>query len=299
MKINNIQMLWASILLLISFQSVAFEVLTSVKPIHLITQELTTGVAKSSYIISAGASPHDYALRPSDIKSIKRANLVIWFGDDLEPFLAKVLESKRNVITLSQLNSVDFRSYQTGHDEKGHDHHGHNHQGLDPHFWLGPNQAKVVAKEITQQLVKLDPLHSDEYQFNLRRFQSSVDNAIEQITSELASVQGHGYFVFHDAYGYFEETFSLNNLGHFTVSPDRKPGAKTLIGIRNKLHAGNVYCVFSEPQFKPSVIESVTRGTDVAIGQLDPLATEIEEKAGAYAEFISGLGQEFKRCLTK
>jgi zinc transport system substrate-binding protein len=299
MKKTSIKLLWTTALLLFAHQSVAMNVVTSVKPIHLITQEITAGVADSSYIISAGASPHDYALRPSDIKRIKRADLVIWFGDDLEPFLEKVLEDKTNVLTLSQLSSIDFRSYQTGHDEEGHDHHGHDHHGLDPHFWLGPYQVKAVAKEITDKLIQLDPLHRSEYQSNLSRFQVSVDNAIEQITADLTAIQGHGYFVFHDAYGYFEETFGLNNLGHFTVSPDRKPGAKTLIGIRNKLKADNVYCVFSEPQFNPSVIESVTRGTDVGRGKLDPLATEVEEKPGAYAEFISGLGREFERCLTK
>ena len=299
MKKTSIQFMWTTALLLLAHHSLAMNVVTSVKPIHLITQELTTGVADSSYIIPAGASPHDYALRPSDIKRIKTADLVIWFGHDLEPFLEKLLKDKKEVMTLSQLDSVDYRSYQSGHDEVGHDHHGHDHHGLDPHFWLGPKQSKAVAKAITAQLIQRDPLHQAEYQSNLSRFQLSVDKAIEQISADLAAIQGHGYFVFHDAYGYFEEAFSLNNLGHFTVSPDRKPGAKTLIGIRNKLKADNVYCVFSEPQFKPSVIESVTRGTDVARGKLDPLATDIEEAVGAYAKFISGLGQEFERCLTK
>ncbi|MGR5160230.1 metal ABC transporter solute-binding protein, Zn/Mn family, partial [Vibrio owensii] len=77
-----------------------------------------------------------------------------------------------------------------------------------------------------------------------------------------------GYFVFHDAYVYFESRYNLNQLGHVTVSPDRKPGAKTLIHIRKTVGTGDVACVFSEPQFTPAVIESVRRGSDVNSGVL-------------------------------
>ncbi|MBF4301955.1 metal ABC transporter solute-binding protein, Zn/Mn family, partial [Vibrio anguillarum] len=74
---------------------------------------------------------------------------------------------------------------------------------------------------------------------------------------------------------------------HFTVSPDRKPGAKTLITIKNSIINNEAKCVFSEPQFTPAVIDTVTRGTKVKTGVLDPLGADIKVKSGSYFELLN------------
>lgn len=156
----------------------AMSVLSSVKPINLIVQELTAGVATSSYLVPSGASPHDYALRPSDMKKIKNADTIVWYGNDLEPFLSKVLENKKNIITVSQFPSVEFYHFDK-HDEDEHAHEGHHHHNTDPHFWLGPKETLGVAKEITKQLIKIDPLNKDQYQSNLAQFEKKVNTGSE------------------------------------------------------------------------------------------------------------------------
>ena len=283
---------------LLSAQAQTMNVLSSVKPINLIVQELTNGVSESSYLVPQSASPHDYALRPSDIKKIKNADMIIWYGNDLEPFLSKVLADQKNVITISEFSSVDFYHF----DQHGHDDHaeesGHHHN-TDPHFWLGPKEALGVAKEITVQLIKIDPLNKDQYKSNLAAFENKLAQAVETISKQLKPVQSKGYFVFHDAYGYFERYFGMNNLGHFTVSPDRKPGAKTLINIKKSLLNQQAVCVFSEPQFEPATVTTITRGTGVHKGELDPLAIQQNDEEGAYFIFLSTISNELSRCLSQ
>ncbi|MBD1568209.1 MULTISPECIES: zinc ABC transporter substrate-binding protein ZnuA [Aliivibrio] len=276
----------------------AMSVLSSVKPINLIVQELTAGVATSSYLVPSGASPHDYALRPSDMKKIKNADTIVWYGNDLEPFLSKVLENKKNIITVSQFPSVEFYHFDK-HDEDEHAHEGHHHHNTDPHFWLGPKETLGVAKEITKQLIKIDPLNKDQYQSNLAQFEKKLTQVVKTISTQLAPVKSKGYFVFHDAYGYFERYFDMNNLGHFTVSPDRKPGAKTLIKIKKSLVSQQAVCVFSEPQFEPAIVTTITRGTDVHKGELDPLAIQQDEVPGAYFNFLLTISNELESCLNQ
>ncbi|GGK27103.1 zinc ABC transporter substrate-binding protein ZnuA [Aliivibrio fischeri] len=276
----------------------AMSVLSSVKPINLIVQELTAGVATSSYLVPSGASPHDYALRPSDMKKIKNADTIVWYGNDLEPFLSKVLENKKNIITVSQFPSVEFYHFDK-HDEDEHAHEGHHHHNTDPHFWLGPKETLGVAKEITKQLIKIDPLNKDQYQSNLAQFEKKLTQVVKTISTQLAPVKSKGYFVFHDAYGYFERYFDMNNLGHFTVSPDRKPGAKTLIKIKKSLVSQQAVCVFSEPQFEPAIVITITRGTDVHKGELDPLAIQQDEVPGAYFNFLLTISNELESCLNQ
>ena len=283
---------------LLSVQAQAMNVLSSVKPINLIVQELTNGVSESSYLVPQSASPHDYALRPSDIKKIKNADMIIWYGNDLEPFLSKVLADQKNVITISEFSSVDFYHFDQHGDDAHAEESGHHHN-TDPHFWLGPKEALGVAKEITVQLIKIDPLNKDQYKSNLAAFENKLAQAVETISKQLKPVQSKGYFVFHDAYGYFERYFGMNNLGHFTVSPDRKPGAKTLINIKKSLLNQQAVCVFSEPQFEPAIVTTITRGTEVHKGELDPLAIQQADENGAYFIFLSTISNELSRCLSQ
>ncbi|MET2953087.1 zinc ABC transporter substrate-binding protein ZnuA [Vibrio harveyi] len=274
----------------------AVTVLTSIKPIQMITTELTEGVTAPDVLLQNNASPHDYALRPSDVQKVAAADLVIWYGHDLEPFLEKVVTDRGNTLTLSQIPGLSLREFGSEHS---HDHDGHDHGTHDPHFWLGVETVQQVANAIAHKLAEVDPVHTDTYANNLKKFEVKLNATDSEIKQQLAPVKDKGYFVFHDAYGYFEERYGLNQMGHFTVSPDRKPGAKTLIRIRKTLGTGDVACVFSEPQFTPAVIESVMRGSDVRSGVLDPLGSEVEVKSGSYFEFLKGMSNSFSQCLSE
>ncbi|MDX1303167.1 zinc ABC transporter substrate-binding protein ZnuA [Photobacterium sp.] len=293
---------WCSIVALVLTGSAfaneekVFSVVTTVKPLNMIVQDLTAGITRSDALLPPGTSPHDYALRPSDMKKLRDADLVIWVGPELEMFIAKMVEGKENSLALTEQHSIDFRHYEHA-VENDHDDHNHNHDGIDPHLWLGPKQAIQAANVITKALVQHDPLHKKGYEDNLTMFISEVNQTVSELNNKLKPLADHGYFVFHDGYGYFEEQFGLNNLGHFTVEPDRRPGAKTLISIRRALQDQQAFCVFSEPQFSPAVVSSVVSGTGVKIGTLDPMATEIAEGEGGYARFLTELGASFTKCL--
>ncbi len=273
----------------------AVTVLTSIKPIQMITTELTDGVTTPDVLLQNNASPHDYALRPSDVKKLAEADLFIWYGHDLEPFLEKVVIGKSNTLTVSDIPQLSLREFSSEH---GQDHDGHDHGNYDPHFWLGVDTVQQVADAIIDKLVTIDPEHSDMYVANLKKFKQQLTTTDLEIKRLLAPVKDKGYYVFHDAYGYFEEQYELNQLGHFTVSPDRKPGAKTLIKIRKALSSGDVNCVFSEPQFTPAIVETVMRGSQVASGELDPLGSEIEVNSGSYFTFLTKMANSFEQCLS-
>ncbi|WP_394127336.1 zinc ABC transporter substrate-binding protein ZnuA [Vibrio hepatarius] len=274
----------------------AATILTSIKPIQLITLELTKGVSEPEVLVASNASPHDYALKPSDVKRLRTADLVIWYGSDLEPFLTKVLESQQNVLTLSETEGLELREYGGGHH---HEHDGHDHGSHDPHFWLGYKPTLQIAQAISERLAEIDAENKAQYQANFTAFEAQLTEQQEQIRAQLATVADAGYYVFHDAYGYFEQDFPLNHLGYFTVSPDRKPGAKTLIAIRKALKSQNAQCVFSEPQFTPAVVESVTRGSQAKTGVLDPIGAEIDVVIGGYFKFKQNLADSFSQCLSQ
>ncbi|MGD8117572.1 zinc ABC transporter substrate-binding protein ZnuA [Vibrio sp. TRT 29B02] len=273
----------------------ATQVLTSIKPIQLIAIEIMQNTSSPEVILASNTSPHDYALRPSDVKRIRNADVIIWFGKDLEPFLSKVVEGQSNVLTLSKIEGLELREYQGDH----HDHDGHDHGSHDPHFWLGYKPTMQVAKAMADMLAGMDAANAQVYADNLKVFEDKLAAQQQAIAKQLTPIKQDGYFVFHDAYGYFEQDFGLNQLGFFTVSPDRKPGAKTLISIRKALASEQAKCVFSEPQFTPAVVESVTRGSNAKVGVLDPIGSDVQAVSGGYFVLKQNLADSFSHCLQR
>lgn len=280
-------------LALFALPSYALNVVTSIKPIGMITEELMIGVAQPTVLLGSNTSPHDYALRPSDVKTLKDADLVIWFGEGLEAFLEPVLENNPNALELASLPSKPFFEFSEHHHDDGH-----NHGNLDPHFWLGVDVVKAAASGIVDRLIVLDAKNKQQYQHNLATFIEKLEQSKSEIEQQLSPVIDEPYYVFHDAYGYFERQFGLSHEGYFTVSPERKPGAKTLVAIKRALSQFDHVCVFKEPQFEPAIIRSITRGTNAEIGTLDPVAGDLSVEPGSYFKFIHSIADSFYNCLT-
>ncbi|MEH8158878.1 zinc ABC transporter substrate-binding protein ZnuA [Aeromonas veronii] len=300
-------------LLAVSLPVRAIEVLTTIKPLGFIAAAITDGVSEPKVLLPTGASPHDFSLRPSDIRNINSAGLVVWVGPELEGFMAKPLANHPHALALTQVEGMPLFNYATqdshdSHDHDDHDHaahehgdhdeghEGHHHEGVDPHIWLGPTQAKVIAKAIASELGKLDPANQARYDANLAAFDTKVDAKDKVIAGQMKAVNEKGYFVFHEAYGYWERHYGMSSKGHFTVSPERRPGAKTLVDIRKALEEKQASCIYAEPQFSPAVIESVARNTGAKVLLLDEVGELVPLGPDGYPQFMQQLADAFAQC---
>ncbi|MFB2890884.1 zinc ABC transporter substrate-binding protein ZnuA [Aeromonas veronii] len=300
-------------LLAVSLPVRAIEVLTTIKPLGFIAAAITDGVSEPKVLLPTGASPHDFSLRPSDIRSINSADLVVWVGPELEGFMAKPLANHPHALALTQVEGMSLFNYATQDSHDSHDHYdhghaahehgdhdegheGHHHEGVDPHIWLGPTQAKVIAKAIASELGKVDPANQARYDANLAAFDTKVDAKDKVIAGQMKAVNEKGYFVFHEAYGYWERHYGMSSKGHFTVSPERRPGAKTLVDIRKALEEKQASCIYAEPQFSPAVIESVARNTGAKVLLLDEVGEQVPLGPDGYPQFMQQLADAFAQC---
>lgn len=288
-------------------------VVTSIKPLGFIASAIADGVTPVEVLLPDGASEHDYALRPSDIKRLKNADLLVWVGPEMEAFLTKsaaAIPAQKN-IEISQLPGVKSQLISGGDDdeeEAGHaahensehqdgSHAHHEHGQYNMHLWLSPDIARQSAVAIHGKLLELMPQSRDKLDANLQQFEAGLTKTDHDINAALTPVKSKGYFVFHDAYSYFEKHYGLSPLGHFTVNPEIQPGAQRLHQIRTELVEHKAVCVFAEPQFRPAVIDAVARGTSVRKGTLDPLGMNISLTKDSYVKFLSQLSSQYASCL--
>ncbi|MFK3839942.1 zinc ABC transporter substrate-binding protein ZnuA [Serratia sp. NPDC087055] len=287
-------------------------VVTSIRPLGFIASAIADGVTPTEVLLPDGASPHDFALRPSDIQRLRAADLVVWVGPDMEAFLTKSLApvAVKHQVAISELSGVkpllmkgedDDHDHEHATDAHNHADHdegdGHHHGEYNMHVWLSPEVAKVTAIAIHDRLLELMPQNKDKLDANLRQFENLLTQTDKNVGNMLKPVQGRGYFVFHDAYGYFEKHFGLSPLGHFTVNPEIQPGAQRLHQIRTQLVEQKAVCVFAEPQFRPAVINAVAKGTNVRSGTLDPLGIGIALGKDSYGNFLTQLSNQYVSCL--
>ncbi|MCX8963559.1 zinc ABC transporter substrate-binding protein ZnuA [Erwinia psidii] len=284
-------------------------IVASVKPLGFIAAAIADGVTPVDVLLPDGASEHDYSLRPSDLKRLRSADLVLWVGPEMEAFMPKAMAQ------LPAKKSVQIASLPTvkplllrGQDDDDHEHEAavsgggetaehHHHGEYNMHLWMSPDIAMQSAVAIHEKLLELMPQSRDKLDANLRHFEAELASADSQIGTQLAPVKGKGYFVFHDAYTYFEKHFGLTPTGHFTVNPEIQPGAQRLHQIRTQLVEQKAVCVFAEPQFRPAVIDAVARGTTVRSGTLDPLGINITVSKDSYVKFLSQLSSQYTSCL--
>lgn len=283
------------------------KVVTSIKPVHSLVAAVMEGVATPDLIVTGAGSPHDYALKPSQASLLENGDLVFWIGHEFEAFLEKpvatIAERAKSVELIDTPGLRKFAqreggAYQT-HDEKHSHDHKHDHEEFDLHFWLDPENAKVLTARIASTLIAADPENANRYETNSKATLDRLDALISETSAALAPVKDKSFIVFHDAYQYFETRFGLSAAGSITVNPGVMPGAERVREIQAKVKKNNAQCVFSEPQFEPKLIDVVTEGTIIRSGVLDPLGATLEDGPALYFNLIRNMATSIRDCLSQ
>lgn len=282
------------------------KVVATIPPLHSLAAMVMEGVGFPDLLLSGGETPHSYALRPSHSRMLASADIIIRIGDGFEGFLRKPLRSLARRATVLQLDSVPaIVKYPNrdagGHDDKhGHDHghsHGHDHgRGIDPHLWLHTGNAVEILRAISAVLSKADPENTSIYHGNAARSAIRLRSLKLEIEQIVAPVRERPYFVFHDAWQYFDREFGLRGGGAIAISPERKPGARRLAETRDRIRSTGARCVFAEPQFPPALVKTVIRGTAARIAILDPLGADLVTGPGHYFKLMRNLANGIASC---
>ena len=316
--------------------SAAPRVVASIKPVHSLVAGVMKGVGEPRLLLKGAASPHTFALKPSDAKAIEDARLIFWVGEALAPPLARafrVIPKEAKIVALADvkvpgLRRLEFRrgglweAHDHDHDDHGEEKRGHGHDkdkhahgeekrahgeadhhddehAFDPHLWLDPLNASLWTGVIARELGEADPGNREKYEANARRLKARLDALHRELEGALAPVKSAPYVVFHDAYQYLEKRYGLNAVGSVSASPEKKPGAARLAELRAKIRETKSICVFSEPQFRPGAVTTIIRGTGAGAGELDPLGARIPAGEDAYFTLMRELAKSLRTCLLR
>lgn len=277
-------------------------VLTSIKPLQLIAAAVQDGIAVPEVLLPPGASPHNYALRPSDVRRVQEADLLYWIGPDMETFLPRVLSGRSKAsVPVESLPGMHLRHFTASaeHHDDDEDEHDHDHRpgSVDAHLWLSSVNARVIAAKMAADLSQADPANAARYESNAKAFDARLDALDAKIKQRVAGISGKQYFVFHEAFDYFEEAYGLKHAGVFAVSSEVQPGAQHVAAMRARLTEFGKTCVFSEPPLRPRLADTLSAGLPVKLAELDGLGGYTPATAEGYEQLMSKLADDLAGCL--
>lgn len=243
------------------------KVLASIHPLGLIAASVTP-LSNLEVLLPPGVSPHDFSLRPSDIDRLQEADVILWSGRQAEPYLAGFARRWPDKVW------IDLSSFASEGQVK------------DPHYWLSVPIALKAQQALAQAMGE-----------DAADFIRQLDRAVTYSDDILAPVKNRGFFVFHRAYDHWVTERGLNQVGAFTLTPEQKPGMRTLQLMRDQLRAGDIACVFREPEYSPALVVKVVGDLPVKQGELDPLGTHISLSKDGYPYFLQDLANRAVNCL--
>jgi zinc transport system substrate-binding protein len=262
-------------------------VLSSLKPLTLIAQEITGATADVDTLLPATASHHNYPLKMSDHARLQKADVILWVGPELESFLQKPLANlpSAKILTAYDLANMNWPAESA----EAHEHH-HEH---DPHLWLDPRNAILVAQALTAKLALADASNAAQYRANLALFVAKATSVDQKLLASLKPLAGVGFAVYHEGFGHFVGRYGLKQLDYVTFTPEQKPGARHMHQFREKL-AKEGRCLFLEPYNDMQSARELAQELHLNLGALDALGTQ---GAATYQQLLEQMADAFSACL--
>ncbi|MBT3072134.1 zinc ABC transporter substrate-binding protein [Rhodomicrobium sp. Az07] len=274
------------------------KVVATIKPVHSLAAAIMAGVAEPKLLLDGAASPHFYALKPSDARALEGADLVIRVSPHLEVFLDRALASlpeKARVLDLDRSAGLNLLAVRASHGASSAA--GSAPDQADVHFWLDPVNAGALAREIARQLSAIDPENAAHYGANATALGAKLTELDVEMRKTLAGLSGRPFVVFHDVTQYLEHRYGLNSLGTVTPSPERTPGAGSVAALRDAIREKGAVCIFAEPQFSPRLIDMLVEGTNARRGILDEIGVRIEAGPEQYFNLMRANARSIADCL--
>lgn len=235
-------------------------VAATIFPVYDLTRSVSKGRADVELILPPGASPHTFEPTPGLVKRLSVAKVVFKIGlvDDWADRIAP------EGVIMKVDKGIEFKNFGIttfGEEEDEGDY--------DPHYWLIPGNARIMARNIYEALAATDPEGEPVYRENLAALDAELAALDAELERELTPFARSSIITFHDAWGYFADRYDLKIAAVFIPSPGKEitPGDIRAVGEAAKLSGSRA--VFSEPQFPKDIVDSFASDFGLKAGILE------------------------------
>ena len=272
-------------------------VVTSFYPMYIATLNIVDGV--EGVRLENLSEPqtgclHDFQLTPEDMELLSTADVFVINGGGIESFMSDVakaypkldvVEACEDVVLISDDESDSDHDHDHDADaesDSDHDHdheadaesdsaHDHDHGDENAHAWMSVPRYRTMVQTIASRLAEKDAKHADEYYANAKAYDAKLAVLEEKINSIKSLTNGQNIIIFHEAYAYVADDFSMNACYLLDLDEERSVSAGEIKQVIGAIKGDSVSVILAEELYGKSMGDTVSRETDVHVVYIDPL----------------------------
>jgi zinc/manganese transport system substrate-binding protein len=262
------------LLLMFSLSShAALKVVTTTQDLAAIAEAVGGEQVQVQSLTPGTRDPHFAAAKPSMIRKVFRADLLLVIGADMEiGWLPPLLQSARNARVqpgnpgyLDLSSAVPLLGKISGPVSRAM---GDVHAKGNPHYWLDPRNGVHMAQAIATRLGELDPAHKNDYQHRFKAFAQTMDNKLPTWHDELAQLKGKPVIAYHKSFVYLADVFGFRIVDEVEPKPGIAPSAATLSTLVARIKADHIGLFIMEPYYERRSASYLNEQTGIRVAVL-------------------------------
>lgn len=259
-------------------------VLTTILPWYCVAASVAGEDVEVANLLPANVGPHDYQLKPGDLRKIQAADLIVLNGLGLDDWLSRAIEpsSGASVETISEALDLELIENAESAEPRDHSHHGHSHGDWNPHIWMDPEALIQAADRMVEWLARIEPSKKAAFRKRADAFIDELKKLDGEMAEPIQKLADRRILTYHDALPYFARRYGLEIAGVIEEVPDVAPSAKHMSELYELVREERVKAVFIEPQFPGKFARRMSEDLGVKVAEFDPLETG-EYRPDAYA----------------
>lgn len=255
----------------------------SIEPQRNIVEHIVGDRYRVISLIPNGENPETF--EPSASKRIDVENSDAYFMVGQLPFEKKLYNTAADKEKFLDSSSGIKLIFGT-HYHEGKDGVSHEHRVADPHVWTSVRNVKIMAKNITDFMIGIDPANKDYYDTNLNDYLSHLDSIDAQITKRLNDSADRGFLVWHPSLSYFARDYDLKQVAVSAESKDLSVGA--IIDVIEKAKAAGYKTMFYQSDLDSRQAETIAKNIGSRIVPLNPASYDWESELIKVADELAG-----------
>lgn len=250
------------------------QVAATIFPLYDITRNIAGDAVSVGLVLPPNASPHTYEPSPSQLVELRDVRLYFAVGHGLDDWADGIFDLTADKVVIDEGIAIISNEdrHRAGSDlgdvhEEDEDEHGET----DPHYWLSIPNAKLIALNIRNSLVRRFPAHEAVFEANYRSYLEKLELAENDIRDGFSEVLNRKMITLHDSWYYFAIAYGFDIAGTFEPTPGREPTPRYLADLSATVEDTGVNVLYSEPQIATQGIAPFAGDNGLAIAELDPL----------------------------
>jgi zinc transport system substrate-binding protein len=246
------------------------KVITTLFPLYDFARNVGGDAAHVTLLLPPGLEPHSFEPKPGDVLRVNNADIFIYTGKEMEPWVENILksiDSKKLLVVNASKDIALLASIGSGH---GHGAHGHSEtverqhaEGrLDPHIWLDFTRAQKMVENIRDGFISKEPSKKDFFTKNAAQYDARLSSLDREFKAGLADCR-HRLFVHggHFAFNYLAKRYNLDYVSAYEGSPDSEPSPRKIMELKKLVKDNGVKYIYYEELITPRIAEVVARET--------------------------------------